>query len=168
MYRSRSHGLIKDISKTELLKMREGGMSNVAIAKSIGCSKSTIYNLIGAQPKEITSRHASEAYYRARNIAPENAEGARTVERKMMSFKPQREEPAKAVLVMKTLPPAPIPLHGAFMDYTISADRQTIEEENETGRVLICVPAEKLGTFIEELQAIEKNIAAEKPMPFWG
>ena len=166
MYKSRSHGLISDISKAELLKMREGGMSNAAIAASLGCSKNSVWRLIGAQPKEISRQSMREAY-RART-ATADPEGVCTVERKMQSFMPQREEPAKAVLVMKTLPPAPIPLHGEFADYTISADRQTIEVENEKGRVLILVPAEKLGTFITELQAIEKNIAAEKPMQFWG
>ena len=60
MYKSKTHGLIQDISKTELLKMREGGMSNAAIAASLGCHKQTILRLIGPQPKEITSRTISE------------------------------------------------------------------------------------------------------------
>ena len=87
----------------------------------------------------------------------------------MKSFMPKREEePVKAVLVVKTLPPAPIPLHGEVMDYTISADRQTIEIENALGRVMMVLPAEKIQTFIEELQAIQRNIGSEKLMAFWG
>lgn len=92
------------------------------------------------------------------------------MERKMMSFmhKQPEPEPVKAVLVMKSVPPTPIPLHGAVADYTISADRQTVEIENELGRVLMQLPAEKIPTFIEELTAIQKNIGSEKPMAFWG
>lgn len=170
MYKSRCHGLISDISKDELLKMREGGMSNVAIAKSIGVSKNTVYRLIGAQPKEMTSRARSESMSRIRaEQAAAVREGGYTVERKMKSFMTKREaEPVKAVLVMKSVPPAPIPLHGEVMDYTISADRQTVEIENELGRVLMQLPAEKIPTFIEELTAIQKNIGSEKPMAFWG
>lgn len=157
--------LLADMDKTMLLKMREEGMTNQEIADAVGCSKMTIYRTLGPMTTEQRSvRNRQNAYNRTAKIS----EGGYTVERKMQSFMPQREEPAKAVLVMKTLPPAPIPLHGEFADYTISADRQTIEVENEKGRVLILVPAEKLGTFITELQAIEKNIAAENLMQFWG
>lgn len=165
MYKSRTHGLISDISKTELLKMREGGMSNAAIAASLGCSKNTVYRAIGAQPREITAKAISEGRLAALHTP---CDGGYTVERKLKSFMPPREEPAKAVLVVKTLPPAPIPLHGEVMDYTISADRQTVEIENELGRVLMQLPAEKIPTFIEELTAIQKNIGSDKPMPFWG
>jgi hypothetical protein len=166
MYKSRCHGLISDISKDELLKMREGGMSNAAIAASLGCHKNTVYRVIGAQPREMTAKAISEGKLAALH-AP--CDGGYTVERKMKSFMPkQQEEPAKVVLVVKTLPPAPIPLHGEAADYTISADRQTVEIENELGRVLMQLPAEKIPTFIEELTAIQKNIGSEKPMAFWG
>jgi hypothetical protein len=53
MYKGR--GFMKDMNRSDLLKMREGGMSNKAIAKSLGCSYNTVLELIGKQPKDITS-----------------------------------------------------------------------------------------------------------------
>lgn len=91
------------------------------------------------------------------------------MERKIHSYMPPRdEEPAPAaVLVMKPVKMA-IPLRGEFMHYVISPDRDLIDVETEGGRALLQVPADKLDTFIAELNAIKKNIGAEKPMQFWG
>ena len=43
-----------------------------------------------------------------------------------------------------------------------------IDVETDEGRTLIQIPAEKLGTFIEELTAIKKNIGQAEPMRMWG
>lgn len=43
-------GILKDFSKTELLRMREDGLSNREIADRIGCAYSTIYGILGKQP----------------------------------------------------------------------------------------------------------------------
>ena len=86
------------------------------------------------------------------------------MERKAPSFMPQREEkPVEAVLVVKK---APIRLHGACFDYTL--DEKNIEVETEEGRVLLSMETEKLGRFIEELQAIRKNMGVAQMAPFWG
>ena len=96
--------------------------------------------------------------------------GGYSVERKANSFMPQREkeEPMRAVLVMKTIAPQPIPLHGEFMDYTISPDRQTVDVETDQGRCLMQIPVEKIGMFIDELDAIRRNAASGQSLPFWG
>lgn len=160
------------MDKATLLKMRgedENGMSNKEIADALHVNVSTIYNLIGKQPDWITKKNREAGYVKmaqSKRLFPD--EGGHSVKRKMQSFMPQREEPVKAVLVMKSLPPQPIPLHGEFMDYVIDAERKSVDVETEQGRVLLNVPADKLGMFIEELQAIQKNIGSEKPMPFWG
>lgn len=86
------------------------------------------------------------------------------MERKAPSFMPQREDkPVDAVLVVKK---APIRLHGACFDYTL--DEKTVEVETEEGRVLLSMDTDKLGTFIEELQAIQKNMGVAQAAPFWG
>lgn len=46
-------------------------------------------------------------------------------EKEVAAVKDEPQVTHRAVLVMKTIAPQPIPLHGEFMDYTISADRQT-------------------------------------------
>ena len=89
------------------------------------------------------------------------------MERKMMSFKPQREEPepVKAVLTVKR---RDIQLAGAYMHYTVAADGSCVDVETEQGQVLISVPKDKLDAFIEELTAIRHHIGDVKPMEFWG
>ena len=48
-------GFMKDMNREDLFKMRDSGMSNKAIAVALGCSYRTVLELIGKQPKEITS-----------------------------------------------------------------------------------------------------------------
>lgn len=171
MYR-KTRGFMKDMDKNELLKMREGGMSNAAIAASLGCSQSAVYNILGPMPKEMRSRIARETGARGGRAKWSNqTEGGYTVERKMKSFmhasevleQPEQEQ-AAAVLAVKR---APIMLSGQFMDYVVSADSKSVEVEKE-GRVLMQIPAENLVTFIKELAAISRNIGEQKPMQFWG
>ena len=168
MYKN-NRGFMKDMNRADLIKMREGGMSNAAIAVSLGCSKATVYHLIGKQPPEISKRNKELGYIamRKENRAEASEEG-RTVVRKMKSFMPRsEEEPEKAVLVMKPVK-MPIPLHGEYMDYVISAERDLIDVDTAEGRTLIQIPADMLETFIAELTAIRNNIGADKPMQFWG
>lgn len=163
---TRSRGFMKDMDKTTLLKMRDDGMTNAEIAVSLGCSKQTIYNLIGSMPPEMRRRIFQENGANNLKAAKERREGGYTVERKAPSMMPQREaEPVKAVLAVKK---APIRLSGTFMHYTICPGREMIDVETEEGRTLIQVPADMLGTFIEELTAIQKNINTAQSVPFWG
>lgn len=163
--------VMADMEKTTLLRMRdEEGMSMQEIATSIGCSKATVYRIIGPMTPEERARRKSEAGRRgAASKWSKTSEGGYTVERKMHSYM-QREEPQAdaepaAVLAVKR---APIMLSGAFMHYVVSADGKTIDVETEEGRALMQIPAEKLETFIAELTAIHKNIGVQKPMQFWG
>ena len=165
---TRNRGFMKDMDKTTLLKMREDGMTNAEIAVSLGCSKQTIYNIIGPMPAEMRKRIFRENGTRNLKAAKERREGGYTVERKMQSYMPKSEKPepeqAEAVLAVKR---APVMLSGAFMDYVVSADSKSVEVEKE-GRVLMQIPAENLTTFIKELAAISRNIGEQKPMQFWG
>lgn len=157
--------LLADIDKTQLLRMRDEGMSNEEIALRVGCGYQTIYRAIGKQPKEITSRRQSESHVMIAGTA-RTSEGGYTVERKAPSLMPQREEkPVEAVLVVKK---APLRLHGACFDYTLDERRKTVEVETEEGRVLLIMETDKLGRFIEELQAIRKNMDKAQMAPFWG
>lgn len=163
---NRNRGFMKDMDKTTLLKTRDDGMTNAEIAVSLGCSKQTIYNLIGPMPPEMRRRIFQENGAHNLKTNRERARGGYTVERKAPSMMPQREEePVKAVLAVKK---APIRLSGAFMHYTICPGREMIDVETEEGRTLIQVPADMLGTFIEELTAIQKNMNTAQSVPFWG
>lgn len=168
MYKSKPHGFIKDMDKTELLKMREDGMTNAQIASALGCSSWSIINLIGKQPDWMTREN--------RRKAMQNREANRRMDGTPMpaSVSPRggtavrEEEPKKCVLVVKTLPPMPIPLHGEFMDYVISADRTSVDVETEQGRCLLQIPMEKIDTFIAELNAIKRNASSGAAGQFWG
>ena len=167
MYEHPKRKLLADMDKTQLLKMRDEGMSNAEIALAVGVSKPTIYRLLGKQPAEITKANNARGYVKmAQTRFGSRSEGGYTVGRKAPSFMPQREEkPVEAVLVVKK---APIRLHGACFDYTLDESRKIIEVETEEGRVLLSMETEKLGTFIEELRAIRKNMGVAQMAPFWG
>ena len=53
--------VLKDIDKTTMIKMREDGMANRDIAQSIGCSVTTIYNILGKQPDGIRANRRTKA-----------------------------------------------------------------------------------------------------------
>lgn len=170
MYKHR--GFMKDMDKTVLLRMRDDeGMTYQEMATALGCSKSTLINILGPMTPEERARRRAEGAKRGREAKwMKSPEGGYTTERKMKSCMPQREqeEPKRAVLVMKTIAPQPIPLHGEFMDYTISPDRQTVDIETEQGGRLMQIPVEKIGMFIDELDAIRRNVASGQELLFWG
>lgn len=173
MYRSVNHGFIKDMDKTVLLKMREDGMTNKEIANALDCSPGSIYNLIGRQPEEMTRQSRVKNASNARS-----AQAQRRMDGTLMSVPAsvlargdsiaREEEPKKCVLAVKPLLSMPIPLHGQFMDYVISADRTSVDVENEQGRCLLQIPMEKIDTFIAELNAIKRNVGAGTTAQFWG
>lgn len=168
----KTHGFVKDMSMAKLLEMREAGMSNREIAAAQGCSYWSIHNLIGPQPPEMTLANRSKATTKS-NVRRGGA-GVRKVNSFMHPEDAQaavKDEPQithRAVLVKKNVAPQPIPMHGEFMDYTISADRQMVDVETEKGRCLIQIPIDKIGLFIEELDAIRRNAAVGENMVMWG
>ena len=50
------------VDRTELLTMREQGMTNNEIAESLGIDRSTVYNYIGGMPEELKRKSRSAAY----------------------------------------------------------------------------------------------------------
>ena len=50
------------VDRTELLTMREQGMTNNEIAESLGVDRSTVYNYIGGMSEELKRKSRSAAY----------------------------------------------------------------------------------------------------------
>lgn len=50
------------VDKTELLTMREQGMTNNEIAECLGIDRSTVYNYLGGMPEELRRKSRSSAY----------------------------------------------------------------------------------------------------------
>ena len=169
MYENARRGLMKDMDKTQLLRMRdEEGMTINEIALRAGCSRATVQKILGPMtPEQRRARKALGGKRGTDTRYGRTDKGGYSVERKMQSFKPQGEEPepVKTVLAVKK---SPIRLSGAFMHYTICPGREMIDVETEEGRTLIQVPAYMLGTFIEELTAIQKNMNTVQSVQFWG
>lgn len=159
MYKA-GRSFIKDLPKTELLAMRENGMSNAEIARKLSISYNTVLNLIGRQPESTTSASRSNAKAR-RQTRMDGTPAFMEVTTPTV----KDEEPARAVLAVKS---STISLCGAFMNYCISADRAMIDVETSEGRCLMQIPSDKIDLFIDELKAIKNNINDRNFKPFWG
>lgn len=131
--------LLKDLNKSELLQMREQGMSNRDIANVLGCSYQTIRRAIGNQPFAKRRNY----YYDAPMKTPT-----------------KQEEPQEVHEAALAVQRSALRLKGLFGEYEISDDGQTIEV---TAPFNIVLNAEEIATFIKELQAIERNIDKVQP-----
>ena len=56
------------VDKTELLTMRESGMTNSEIANALEIDRSTVYNYIGSMPKELKYKSRCKTYSQAKQI----------------------------------------------------------------------------------------------------
>lgn len=149
--------------RDEMLRMRnEDEMSNQQIADALHISYWAVRNEIGPQPDHITLRSRQATAANARVYSTYGRAGTRKAQEA-----DEEKVPKKAVLVMR-VEKHPIPLRGAFKDYLISADRETVTVMTQSGDVEVNVPVDDLGAFIDELTAIKNNIGAEMPPQFWG
>ena len=133
-----SKALYKDMSKVELLKMREQGMSNQEIADSLSVSYVTIYRLIGPAPKEVR-----KTYTRACRKPSENLRGGVA-----------EEETHEACLTVKR---PEIQMVGNKWQYRAVPGSDTIGIRTEAEGLWFGVALEDLPQIIKELQAIVRN-----------
>ena len=61
----RRESLSKSVSKSEMMALRESGMSNVEIANAVGACPDTILKYIGKQPREITAANRAKGVKRS-------------------------------------------------------------------------------------------------------
>lgn len=88
--------LTDSISISELMHMREvEGLSNAQIAKKLDCHISTVYHLIGKQPREITRRNQMAGMRKAKELPPLPDNKAVEIDQPKMSFA-ERCEAARA------------------------------------------------------------------------
>ena len=125
----------KDISDSELLQMREAGMTNAEIASRCGVSYQTILNRIGKQPPS-----ARAAW------APNFTSETRTKK------EPKEEIPASLIIEDRV-----VRLSGMFGCYEVSAKDNVIRASTQDGSAF-SIPFDKLSDLIAELQAIQRKI----------
>ena len=144
--------LLDDVSKGELLQMRADGMTNEEIAESLDVNYMTVYRIIGAQPNELSHR------------------GRKKGGRSVVEAPPKKQEeeiiPACLVTVNRT-----IELQGATAKYALNIDKKSVmvKLENAQGNVFdtLLLNVESLGTFINELQAIQRKIVTFDTVEAW-
>lgn len=133
--------LTADVSVSEMLRMREEGMSNKAIGDALGVSSQTIYRHIGPQGPEIRR----QPVYGGKPKPYHEPE----VEKK-------EEYPACLVVVNRA-----ISLKGTVCHYEIDPKSKLLKIIMEDGANMK-LDFEKFGTFVEELEAIKRNISTLK------
>lgn len=133
-----NRALYKDMSKEELLKMREQGMSNQEIADSLDVSYMTIYRLIGPAPKELR-----KTYTRACKNSSENLRGGVA-----------EEETHEACLTIKR---PEIYMVGNKWRYSATPGGNRVRIQTEAEGHWFSVDLEDLPQIIKELQAIVRN-----------
>ena len=125
--------LHKDLDRSELEYMREGGMTNQDIANALGVSLSTIYRYIGAQP---------QGFRRKRNY---------DLDEQPPVIVKQDEPPKEAALVVED---RAISLAGLFAGYRINVKSKEIIVFVEDGEDALTIPFDQVKTISKEINAI--------------
>ena len=157
-----SRPLTKEISVSEMMTMRESGMSNEEIANSLDVSVMTIYRYIGKQPREITiaNRQNGVATARERKADIESVDRDRIIRKKEAPIIPA----CLAVMARR------YELHGETADYevdmvigsiTLKLNREAAEHST------LLLKAEELEGLIAELSAIKRKVQAGNPVEVW-
>ena len=128
--------LLKEVSREELLTMRESGMTNRDIANSLDVSIATIYRHIGAQPPGLRRRYEYES-----PALPDN--------------QTQREEFDEAALVVED---RRLSLAGLFAGYKVNIKAKEVVVFVEDGVDALVVPFDQVENFANELRALSKHV----------
>lgn len=129
-------GLLKDIDIETLYSMRRNDMSNAEIASSLGVSVSTIYNIIGPQPKGLRKRTERKS-----KIASEADVGK------------IEHEPIACLVVMNRN----LELAGAYGKYVVDVAGGIVNITNAVGQTM-SVRKDQLEDLVNELNAIKRKM----------
>ena len=132
--------LLKDLNVSELMTMRESGMTNHEIADVLGTSYKAVLAAIGRQPKELRKKPEFHT-----EILPPPT----------YAQEQKQEEPNACLVVANRL----VELEGTFGSYNIPIRKGIVNiTSKECGDLQ--VPFDKLGDFINELQAIQRKMSS--------
>ena len=135
--------ILKDLSKDELLNMRESGMTNTDIANALDISYASVYRLIGKQPSSMRcSPHAASVIPKAPLQVSEPA-------------KKQESEPEHdAALVVED---RHFKLAGLYANYGVHVKDKTIDVFTTDDGVTLTLKFDEVGVFANELAAIARQ-----------
>lgn len=139
----RGKSILHDVSVSELLTMRETGMSNYEIAEALEVSEATVYRLIGKNPKGTPRRRRTPEIVEMPIKQPQN--------------KPEEIEACLAVQHRS------IECVGAYATYELDCMKQmvSVERGGEDGMIFE-VSFDGLGELIKELSAIHRQLGKLK------
>lgn len=132
----RRRTLLKDISKSELEHMREGGMTNQDIANALDISISTVYRMIGAQGGTRRGKHTYETPV-------------------IEAPAPKAKDEHEAALVVED---RTISLAGLFAGYKVKVKSKEVVVFVEDDVDALVVPFDQVKCFADELSAISRHI----------
>lgn len=128
--------LLNEVSRDELLSMRESGMTNQDIANTLGVSINTIYRHIGAQPPGMRKNHVyiHEPIHKDTELQKDFEEAALIVEDRKIS------------------------LAGLFAGYKVNIKAKEVVVFVEDGVDALVIPFDQVENFARELRAISRHI----------
>lgn len=128
--------ITSEIFQNELLHLREDGMSNAEIAKSLDISYATVLRLIGKQPSGMRRPSPNTGF-----VTPVPKPAC-------------KEEELEACLLVAS---REIQLSGDFGEYVLNSGNQTVSIA--AGEGSLSVPFGQIDVLINELSAIKRNIS---------
>lgn len=139
--------LLKDVSISELMSMRDSGMSNAEIADSLGVSYATVLHAIGRQPSRAVMNNTSIA-------TVEQEHEPEVISSVLADVDDMPVMPApKSTLTVKS---REVRLDGVVCMYEVSDTEKTVVLRQAIDDVDI--PFDKLPLVIAELQEIYRKI----------
>ena len=139
--------ILKQVSREEMMRMRESGMTNMDIANSLGISYPTVYRYLGAQPSR-----------GGRVAATIDTSKFKAVESEPVRNEPERiEEPALQVVNRTTS------LAGIVAAFVVDAKCKMVTMTVDD--VTIEVPFDMWSQLTNEVVAINRNLAAQTIAP---
>lgn len=134
--------VLKDVSISELMTMREQGMSNQEIANALGVTYQSILRLIGKQPKEVRRERSFTPEVNSHSSVPRNAE----------ILKPEEEIlPASLVMAERSFV-----LQGEIGRYEIDTYAQAVRI-SVADQGAFSIPIQDVRVLHSELSAILRN-----------
>ena len=137
--------LMRDMSYSELMHMREDGMSNQEIAKVLDVSYQTVLRQIGKQPSGMRKTY-SRSIPAPANSAPITETATKT----------DADVPEACLAVVGRS----VSLMGNAAEYSIDCSSDSVNIKIGEGSVV--VPLQKMESLIKELAAIMRNVSRVK------
>lgn len=148
--------LLNDVSVSEMLSMRESGMTNREIAANLGISYAYVLKLIGKQPTELTAQFYAERKQRGRVVATRRTRNNTSFDAPNAANSPDAELPAACLMVQNSI----VELVSASHTYVVDMKDGTVEMAG-----VFKLNYDELGDIIAELSAIHRKLSANVRVP---